>query len=130
MDEVQYACHRDFLEVECFFDEERQQQYLEDMKEYKQLKKEWVANGKQKDDKPEEPDNPFEIEAKTWMKDNPVDSQYSDIGHLDSGLHYVTKPNVISETILQAIKDTEQKHSIKVPLGMEWITGANWYNCH
>lgn len=129
-DEVQYACHRDFLEVECFFDEEKQKQYEKDLEQFSILKKEWIKNGKQKSDEPKEPENPFEVEAKQWMKDNPTDSQYSDIGHIESGLHYVTKPNVISKTILQAIKDTEKLHSIRVPLGMEWITGANWYQCH
>ena len=130
MDEVQYACHRSFLDVECFFNKEEQEQYEKDMAKYKELKQVWIKNGKQKNEEPKEPDNPFELQAKQWMKDNPVDSQYSDISHLPNGLHFVTKPNVISKTILQAIKDTEALHEMRVNLGMEWITGNNWCVTH
>ena len=30
----------------------------------------------------------------------------------------------------ETIDKTVNEHDIRVPLGIEWITGKNWYMCH
>lgn len=53
----------------------------------------------------------------------------SAIGHSDKG-YYISLPNDVSKGIEQAILKTESLLEINVPLGFEWITGKNWYQCH
>ena len=118
-DEVQYALHKSLIKVKSFYDPDVQS-------EYQLTVDKWKAEG----EKGKKPKSPFEKEAEQWLIDNPIEGQYSDIGHLDSGLHYITLPNVISETILKAIDETVQEHNLRVPLGISWITGSNWYHCH
>ena len=118
-DEVQYALHKSLIKVKSFYDPDVQS-------EYQLTVDKWKAEG----EKGKKPKSPFEKEAEQWLIDNPIKGQYSDIGHLDSGLHYITLPNVISETILKAIDETVQEHNLRVPLGISWITGSNWYHCH
>lgn len=129
-DEIQYALHKSLLKVKSFFDPTVQKQYEEDVEAYKKALEEWEQSARDSETKPKKVKNPFEEQAKQWMKDNPIDGQYSDIGHLDSGLHYVTLPNVVSETILKAIDEAVQERKLKVPLGISWITGSTWYHCH
>lgn len=129
MDEAQYALHKSLIKVKSFFDPQIQAQYEKDIADWKVQYAEWEASGAEGEE-PKEPSNPFEKQAEQWMKDNPVDGLYSAIGHTDSGLHYVTLPNIVSETILEAIDETVKEHDIRVPLGIEWITGKNWYMCH
>ena len=114
-DEVQYALHKSLIKVKSFYDPDVQS-------EYQLTVDKWKAEG----EKGKKPKSPFEKEAEQWLIDNPIEGQYSDIGHLDSGLHYITLPNVISETILKAIDETVQEHNLRVPLGISWITGSNW----
>ena len=128
-DEAQYALHKSLIKVKSFFDPQIQAQYEKDIADWKVQYAEWEASGAEGEE-PKEPSNPFEKQAEQWMKDNPVDGLYSAIGHTDSGLHYVTLPNIVSETILEAIDETVKEHDIRVPLGIEWITGKNWYMCH
>lgn len=134
MDEVQYALHRSLISVKSFFDKPTQDQYLLDLEDYENKVKEWKALGGGKETKPKEPKNPFEEQALQWVKDNPIDGQYSAVGHLSDGpnanLHYVTLPNVLSKTILESIDEVVKEHNFRVPLGMEWITGRNWRDCH
>ena len=119
MDEAQYALHKSLIKVKSFYDPKVQARHEQEIAE-------WEAAGSE--GKP--PKNPFEEQAKQWLEENPIEGQYSDIGHLDNGLHYVTLPNVVSETILSAIDETVEEHKLRVPLGISWITGSNWYHCH
>jgi DNA polymerase I-like protein with 3'-5' exonuclease and polymerase domains len=128
-DECQYALHKSLIKVKSFFDPQKQTEYEEAMKAWEASVVAWNESGAEGKE-PKEPKNPFEEEAEQWMKDNPIDGLYSAIGHTDSGLHYVTLPNIVSETILESIDKTVNEHDIRVPLGIEWITGKNWYMCH
>lgn len=131
-DEAQYALHKSLIKVKSFFDPTLQTEYEETHSKWETAFAEWEeSTDENKPAKgPKEPPNPFEEQAKQWMKDNPIDGLYSAIGHTDSGLHYVTLPNIVSETILEAIDETVTEHDVRVPLGIEWITGKNWYMCH
>jgi hypothetical protein len=98
--------------------------------EYKEALKVWKEAG---GDKKTKPANPFETAAEEFIANNKSDDpldQFSDIGHTDKGIHYVTTPNVVSRTIIKAIDDTVKYHNLKVPLGIAWITGLNWKMCH
>lgn len=133
-DECQYALHRSLIKVKSFFDPKIQEEWLVTETAYKQAMKEWKAAGSNKETKPEDVKNPFEAQAEQWIKDNPIEGQYSAIGHLVegpyAGLHYVSLPNVLSTTILESIDNVVKEHKFRVPLGMEWITGRNWRDCH
>lgn len=123
MDEVQYALHKSLLNNVAFYSPEADEKYREDLKAWKE------AGG----DKKTKPANPFEAAAEKFISDNQSEDpleQFSDIGHTDKGIHYVTTPNVVSRTIIKAIDETVQLHKIKVPLGIAWITGLNWKMCH
>ena len=103
-----------------FFDKERQKQYEADLKE-------WKNSGADKKSKPK---NPFEEEAKQFlanMKIEDPENLYSAIGHLDNGMHYVTLPNIVSKTIIEQIDNVVKELNVNVPLGIEWISGSNWY---
>lgn len=128
-DEAQYALHKSLIKVKSFFDPQKQADHEKAIEAWEADVLAWEEAGAEGKE-PKEPKSPFEIEAAQWMKDNPVDGLYSAIGHTDSGLHYVTLPNIVSETILEAIDKTVEEHEIRVPLGIEWITGKNWYMCH
>lgn len=56
-------------------------------------------------------------------------NQLSDIGEGKNG-YYVCLPNIVTECIDKAIKQTEKYLKLKVPLGYEWIVGRNWKDCH
>ena len=128
-DEAQYALHKSLIKVKSFFDPQKQADHEKALEAWKADVLAWEEAGAEGKE-PKEPKNPFEEEAEQWMKDNPIDGLYSAIGHTDSGLHYVTLPNIVSETILESIDKTVNEHDIRVPLGIEWITGKNWYMCH
>ena len=53
----------------------------------------------------------------------------SAVGHMDNK-YYVSLPNILSETLYAEIDRVCQELDLKVSLGIEWITGANWYQCH
>lgn len=122
-DECQYAVHKSLLTNVAFFNPQVQEQYEAELKAWKE------AGG----DKKTKPQNPFELAAENYIKDNTTDDpllQLSDIGHTDKGIYYVTTPNVVSTTIIRAIDETVKLHNLKVPLGIAWITGLNWKMCH
>ena len=119
MDEVQYALHRSLIKVKSFSNPEMHADYVAKHKA-------WVDGGEEG----KEPKHPLEAAAEKWMEDNPIDGLYSAVGHTAEGVHYVTLPNTVSETILESIDETVKEFGIRVPLGIEWITGKNWYNCH
>lgn len=64
--------------------------------------------------------------VKNWDKSA---GQISTVGHSNKG-YYVSLPNPVSIGIEKAIRKTEELLKIQVPLGFEWITGKNWYQCH
>ena len=117
MDEAQYALHKSLIKVKSFFDPEKQTAYEKAIEAWKADVLAWEEAGAEGKE-PKEPKSPFEIEAEQWIKDNPVNGLYSAIGHTDSGLHYVTLPNIVSETILEAIDKTVEEHEIRVPLAI------------
>ena len=61
------------------------------------------------------------------MKIKDPENLYSAIGHLDNGMHYVTFPNIVSKTIIEQIDNVVKELNVNVPLGIEWISGSNWY---
>lgn len=46
------------------------------------------------------------------------------------GKYYITFPNPISNSILEAMKEAEKILNIKVSMGFEYMVGRNWYDCH
>lgn len=123
-DEAQYAVHKSLLpQISSFFHPEVQ-------KEYEQQVDIWKENGKNPKEKPS---NPFEKAAEDYIEQHTTDDpleQFSDIGHTDEGIYYVTHPNIVSRTIIKAIDEVVQYHNLEVPLGIAWITGRNWKMCH
>ena len=122
-DEVQYAVHKSLIKNVSFYNEAVDADYKERLKAWKEAGA----------DKKTKPANPFEEAAEQFIETNKSDDpleQFSDIGHTDKGIHYVTTPNVVSRTIIKAIDDTVKYHNLKVPLGIAWITGLNWKMCH
>ncbi len=122
-DEVQYAVHKSLIKNVSFYNEAVDADYKERLKAWKEAGA----------DKKTKPANPFEEAAEHFIETNKSDDpleQFSDIGHTDKGIHYVTTPNVVSRTIIKAIDDTVKYHNLKVPLGIAWITGLNWKMCH
>lgn len=55
--------------------------------------------------------------------------QLSAISHGKNG-YYVTLPNDISRSVLLACKRTEELLKLQFELGIEWIAGKNWAQCH
>ena len=68
-----------------------------------------------------------EEEAKEFVK-NWTGSQLSTISH--GKKFYVALPNVVSESILKATKRVEKILNLQFELGIEWVTGRNWADCH
>ena len=133
-DEVQYAVHKSLLKVKSFFDKSIYDEYLLQLEEYKEKQKMWEENGKVGDN-PKEPKQPFEQQAEQWIKDNPIDGQYSAIGYIHKdtpfkGLHYVTLPSPVSEIIINSIDSVVNELNVRVSLSIEWITNTNWRGCH
>lgn len=69
-----------------------------------------------------------EEEAKEFVK-NWKGEQLSAVGHSSKG-YYVCLPNVISTSTTTAMRELEQKLKINVPMGMEYMLGRTWYDCH
>lgn len=68
-----------------------------------------------------------EEEAKDFVK-NWDGAQLSDISY--GKKYYVVLPNIISDTIEEAIKEMEQILKLNVPLGYAYAVANNWYGCH
>ena len=49
---------------------------------------------------------------------------------LKSGKICIALPNVISDAVQYGIDQAEKHTNLKVPLGYEFVTANNWYNCH
>lgn len=49
---------------------------------------------------------------------------------LKNGKLAVALPNVVSEAIENSINRAVETVGLKVSLGIEWVVGKNWYNCH
>jgi hypothetical protein len=54
--------------------------------------------------------------------------QLSAIAHGKS--YYVALPNQVSRAIKRATDRTEKLLKLQFELGIEWIVGANWAQCH
>lgn len=46
------------------------------------------------------------------------------------GKYYITFPNPISLSVIEAMKEAEQLLNIKVSMGFEYMVGRTWYDCH
>ena len=55
-------------------------------------------------------------------------SQLSALGH--GKKYYVALPNQVSSAILKACKRVEELLELKFELGIEWMVGRNWAECH
>lgn len=66
-------------------------------------------------------------EAKEFAK-NWKGSQLSDV--TEGNQWYVTLPNVVSESIEWATKETEKTLKLEFNLGFEWIVNKTWFGCH
>ena len=44
--------------------------------------------------------------------------------------YYITLPNCISKSITESMDEAEKLLNIKVKMGMEYLVGRNWYDCH
>lgn len=72
-----------------------------------------------------------EDEAKFFVKNwNKTDGELSSISHGKNDTFYISLPNVVSKAISKAIEDATKLLKLNVPLGMEWIVGKNWKECH
>lgn len=70
-----------------------------------------------------------EDEAKKFVESY-NDGQLSDISKGKGDKYFVCLPNVISETLIKSINKTRVKFDIPVELGIEWVVGKNWKDCH
>lgn len=53
----------------------------------------------------------------------------SDIGH-KGDVYYVTEKNILSDILKKNIKLSCDHLNLRVPLGISWITGDSWKECH
>ena len=71
-----------------------------------------------------------EKEAEEFVNSWPKElGQLSSIGHSAKG-YYVCLPNSFSKSLSVVIDEMVSNLGFKVPLGMEWIVGRTWYDCH
>jgi DNA polymerase I - 3''-5'' exonuclease and polymerase domains len=49
---------------------------------------------------------------------------------LQNGKLAIALPNVVSEAVENSINRAVETVGLKVPLGMEWVVGMNWFQCH
>ena len=69
-----------------------------------------------------------EEEAKTFVS-SWKGEQLSAIGHSAKG-YYVCLPNIVSKSTISSMREVEKMLDIKVPMGMEYMLGRTWYDCH
>jgi hypothetical protein len=55
--------------------------------------------------------------------------QLSAIGHSTKG-YYVCLPNIISKETVNSMREIESMFKINVPMGMEYMLGRTWFDCH
>lgn len=55
--------------------------------------------------------------------------QLSAIGHSAKG-YYICLPNIISKETVNSMREIEDMFKINVPMGMEYMLGRTWYDCH
>ncbi len=70
---------------------------------------------------------PDEDSAKQFVSDW-KGGQLSAVSHINNW--YVVMPNVVSESIIESLRKTEEILKLRVPLAIEWKLGRNWYECH
>lgn len=68
-------------------------------------------------------------EAQSFV-DNWEGEQLSDISNGKNDTFFVALPNDVSKTLTSSIKKAADKFNIPVELGIEWIVGRNWRDCH
>ena len=66
--------------------------------------------------------------AEEFIKNYKGQGQLSTIG--EGKKWYICLPNIMSTSVERAIKTTESLLKLNVPIGYEWIVGANWFQCH
>lgn len=70
-----------------------------------------------------------EEEGKAFIK-NWEGAQLSDLSKGKEGKYYICLPNDVSNTLTNSINKTKERFKIPVDLGIEWIVGRNWKDCH
>jgi predicted PolB exonuclease-like 3'-5' exonuclease len=70
---------------------------------------------------------PDEDSAKQFVSDW-KGSQLSAVSHINNW--FIVMPNIISETVTESLRKTEEILKLRVPLAVEWKLGRNWYECH
>lgn len=68
-----------------------------------------------------------EEEGKDFIK-NWQGSQLSELNNVKTW--YVALPNVVSEKIIDSVKEVGEMLNLNVPLGIGWAVGKNWYQTH
>lgn len=66
--------------------------------------------------------------AKEFKLENPDYS--SDVGHSTKGKSYLTKANILTQTIDKSIESTVKHLKLRVDLGYAWASGMNWCQTH
>lgn len=67
----------------------------------------------------------IEEEAKKFVKESPG---WSAVGHSDKGW-YVGK-SIVADLVVEAANETSEIYKLNVPLGIEFIFGRSWSECH
>ena len=70
-----------------------------------------------------------EEEAKIFVNENKIENySISTISH--GKKYYVCMPNDVSKAIEDGVKQASELLKLNVPLGIEWVVGKNWSQCH
>lgn len=56
--------------------------------------------------------------------------QLSDISKGKNNKYFICMPNIISNTLIGSINKTKNKFNVPVDLGIEWVVGRTWKDCH
>lgn len=113
------------MKVKVFkpLNESEKQEFEKEKENYKKLSKEEQI-------KLPKPSSRQQKEEISFLTENAHLGQLSEVGHLDDGRSYIGLPGIFSETLLKGVDIACQEQGLKVPLGISWITGANWCQCH
>jgi uncharacterized membrane protein YkvA (DUF1232 family) len=70
-----------------------------------------------------------EEEAQVFVNENKIENySISTISH--GKKYYVCIPNDVSKAIEDGVKQASELLKLNVPLGIEWVVGKNWSQCH
>ena len=64
------------------------------------------------------------------FKENWTGSNLGGEVELQNGKFAIALPNIVSQAIEKSVARAVETVGLKVPLGIAWVVGKNWYNCH